>query len=189
MFIQCSGDILHSYSTQASKLSFVVVHRNLGVPYVLMASVWNVIRLDGSFSCHSCPGSVRCSDYHPPQTILTGWIESTSVSLQQKVSRDSTWQWKILAGQLYVCLIDSSSVLHLCGWEWPCGSICALRFRLTSFGILSFDCGLICIKVSKKCLKTFQELLLLRQKRLNASLLCSTLLNSVKRLNDNMLVL
>ncbi len=145
MFIQCSGDIWHSYSTQASKLSFVVVHWNLGVPYVLMASVsvWNVIRLDGSFSCCSCPGSVRCSDYHfesqnpgplESQTILTVWIESTSVSLQQKVDRDSTWQWKILAEQLYVCLIDSSSVFHLCGWEWPCGSICALCFRLPSFG-------------------------------------------------------
>ncbi len=118
------------------------------------------------------------------------------VSLQQKVNRDSTWQWKLLAEQLYVCLIDSSSVFHLCGWEWPCGSICALCLRLPSFGhsviwlwahlhqglkeMLENISGIITIKTKE----TADWYLIVIPILYASLLLCSTILNSVKRLND-----
>lgn len=100
-----------------------------------MASVWNVITLDGSFSCCSCPGLVRCSDYQPPRPFWLAELNPLQSHFNRRSTVIGTWQWKILAGDLYVCLTDSSSVLHLCGWEWPCGSMRCLFFffRLTSF--------------------------------------------------------
>ncbi len=132
MFIQCSGDIWHSYSTQASKLSFVLCIETLVCPMcwwpLSLSEMWSdwtevlvvAVALDQS----------GVQSIIPPRPF---WLSELSLT-QQKVNRDSTWQWKLLAEQLYVCLIDSSSVFHLCGWEWPCGSICALCLRLPSFG-------------------------------------------------------
>lgn len=81
--IQCSGDMC--LSAQTPKLSFfssqLCVYRLLFLAYILMPSVWNVITPDRSFSCRSCPGLVRCSDYQPPQTILNSLSHFSSDGL------------------------------------------------------------------------------------------------------------
>lgn len=138
------------------------VYHLLFLFYILMASVWNVITLDGSFSCRSCPGLVRCSDYQPPQTILTCWIESTSVSLQQKVNIDRLLAMDIL-GWGSLCLSDGFKLSPSPLWLGMTLWFHALSVFI-SVNILcefqSLDCGLIsCTRIwdSKKYLKTCHE--------------------------------
>jgi len=133
--------------------SQLCVYHFLFMSYILMPSVWNVITPDRSFSCHSCPGLVRCSDYQPPRPFWLAELNSLS-HFNRRSAVIGTWQWKLLAGQLYVCLTDSSSVLDLCGWEWPMVP-CAFCFRLAFFVRFHYLTELICIWVSKKYLKTF----------------------------------
>lgn len=187
-------------STQTPKLSFLVLHHScvyvyhlLFLFYILMASVWNMITLEGSFSCRSCPGLVRCPDYQPPRPFWLAELNPLQSHFNRRSTVIGTWQWKFLAGDLYVCLTDSSSVLHLCGWEWPCGSMRCFFFFFFLTSFVSFNhltVGLFSTHASEIPRNTWKhELLPLRQTRhqidifyythfTGSFLLCSILLNT-----------